>query len=735
MINNSTQFLIGHEVDLIPFRFNDGQVVDPIDMVVAREVSESFSRKHGLIVFQKLQNYIHVAMVNFEEQFEEYLTGMSFGKVIYHKISPLHLEYAQDRIYGLPENLPDKMLGGILLLNGDITASQLVDSLRLQPEYGGRIGAVLTSNDSVTHWDIASAVSKQVDLPLIELMANGQVSSVMLSSENSLLWTAMSERFWFQHLTVPITMNEDSIAIAMVDPLDVEAVLEIENQFQRKVRVFITGYRDVMYLLKSRYRSDYEQKSRLQLLENNPEESAHRPLSTRQKYSMSIGLVITVLALIWNWMIVGTIIMGAIQLFYAFSNVFRLWMTLKATKVLSLTEVNEEEIDQINLHSLPIYTILVPLYKEASVIPILTNALKRLRYPKDRLDVKFLLEEDDVETIQAAKDYNLPKFIELVIVPPSEPRTKPKACNYGLQTARGEYVVIFDAEDIPESDQLLKAIATFRRSPDSLACVQAKLNYYNTRQNVLTRWFTSEYTMWFDLFLPALFSSNMPVPLGGTSNHFKTSVLMDLGAWDPFNVTEDADLGVRLYKHGYTTGIIDSTTYEEANSDFVNWIRQRSRWVKGYIQTWLVHMRHPVKLYKDLGFVGFMGFQMMVGGTPFIFIFNPVLWALALSWYIFGPNFEASLLPPQIYYLAGINWIMGNFIFIYINLIGLARREIWSLVLFAVLSPIYWLYMSIAAWKGLFQLITKPSYWEKTIHGLSSVPHEFVNAGEENISL
>lgn len=240
----------------------------------------------------------------------------------------------------------------------------------------------------------------------------------------------------------------------------------------------------------------------------------------------------------------------------------------------------------------------MPLYREANVLPTLVDALKRLEYPPDRLDVKLLLEEDDEDTIRAAKSAALPNYIELVLVPASQPRTKPKACNYGLARARGEYVVIYDAEDIPEPDQLLKAVAVLRSSPAEVVCVQAKLSYYNAFQNVLTKWFTVEYATWFDLMLPGLFAARMPIPLGGTSNHFKTAVLQSMGAWDPFNVTEDADLGIRLYKAGYRTVIMNSTTYEEANADLVNWIRQRSRWIKGYIQTSLVHLRSPRALKK-----------------------------------------------------------------------------------------------------------------------------------------
>ncbi len=202
---------------------------------------------------------------------------------------------------------------------------------------------------------------------------------------------------------------------------------------------------------------------------------------------------------------------------------------------------------------LPIYTILVPMYKEAQVIPHLISNLENLDYPKAKLDVRLLIEEDDIETRELLESMDLPFYYTTLIVPDSLPKTKPKACNYGLIRARGEFVVIYDAEDRPDPDQLKKVIATFRKCPEEFACIQAKLNYFNSSQNWLTRWFTQEYSMWFELLLPGIMKLDVPIPLGGTSNHFKLSVLKELNAWDPYNVTEDADLGIRLYKHGYKT--------------------------------------------------------------------------------------------------------------------------------------------------------------------------------------
>jgi cellulose synthase/poly-beta-1,6-N-acetylglucosamine synthase-like glycosyltransferase len=213
-------------------------------------------------------------------------------------------------------------------------------------------------------------------------------------------------------------------------------------------------------------------------------------------------------------------------------------------------------------------------------------------------------------------------------------------------------------------------------------------------------------------------ASGAPIPLGGTSNHFKRSALVEAGAWDPYNVTEDADLGVRIFKRGYRTAIVDSTTYEEANSEIYNWIRQRSRWIKGYIQTWLVHMRHPLKLYRELGFTAFWSFQFVVGGTFFAALLNPIYWFLTTLWFLTHWELIQIVFPGIVFYSGALCLYLGNFAFTYLNVAGAMRRGYYDMVKYALLSPLYWGLMSVGAWKGFLQLVTKPYFWEKTKHGL-----------------
>jgi cellulose synthase/poly-beta-1,6-N-acetylglucosamine synthase-like glycosyltransferase len=368
----------------------------------------------------------------------------------------------------------------------------------------------------------------------------------------------------------------------------------------------------------------------------------------------------------------------------------------------------------------PRYTILCPLYREAIIVPQFVQAMRVLDYPVDKLQVLFLTEEDDAATRDAILAMELPPHFQVVTVPPGEPRTKPRACNFGLLSATGDYVVIYDAEDVPDPLQLKKAVLAFAQHPPEVACVQAKLNFYNQTQNLLTRWFTAEYSLWFDFTLPALQSGRIPIPLGGTSNHFRIAALRKVGGWDPFNVTEDCDLGLRMAHYDLQTAVLDSTTYEEANSRLKNWLRQRSRWIKGYMQTYLVHMRHPLRNWRQGSFRDFFGLQFIVGTRVGLLFVNPVMWLLLAAYVFFQTTVTPLyniLYPRPVLYMAAACLIFGNFFYLYIHLIGCLSRKQYGLMKWALLVPLYWALMSAAACVALVQLVFKPHYWEKTQHG------------------
>ncbi|KPV42427.1 glycosyltransferase family 2 protein [Alicyclobacillus ferrooxydans] len=714
-------------VCLNPYKTPEGKWVDPVSKQASALLSEEEARTHHILPWMLKDRQLWVACARTVR--EDVLQEVALHyEIVFTRALPEELEYAMDRVYGLPKELQHERLGGILLQQEKIGTEDLLYALQTQPQTGGKLGAILSSDNRANFWDIAEGVARQRNLPVVSLV-NQAIETARTPSTQS-VWDAVEDIFWIHHQCIPLAVYRDTLKVAMVDPEDQFARRTLTERTGLRLSVAITGWRDISAVYAVKYGSTHTARSTGDLVEASPEWSAHKRFSIPQWVGMIVSLVLFGLSLSL-WFIPTMVVLNiVVQVFYTLNTIVRMAWILHSSRRPLEVAVTDSDLALVNRAALPIYTILVPLYKEVSVLPTIRRALNNLDYPKDRLDVKILLEADDEETIAAARASRLPNFVDLVVVPTSEPKTKPKACNFGLQRARGEYVVIFDAEDIPESDQLLKAIATFQSVPENVACVQAKLSYFNGMQNMLTRWFTAEYAMWFDLLLPALYAADLPIPLGGTSNHFRTEVLRKIGAWDPYNVTEDADLGIRLHRDGWRTAIMNSTTHEEANSEFVNWVRQRSRWVKGYLQTWFVHMRHPISLWKELGWKGFFGFQIIVGGTPATFLLNPLLWGLTTSWFALGAPLAHELFPGWLYYTSFANLVLGNFAFTYSNVVGMARRGAWDVVKYVVFSPIYWTFMSIAAWKGTWQLITRPSYWEKTMHGLDTSYAENFSQGQ-----
>jgi glycosyltransferase XagB len=382
---------------------------------------------------------------------------------------------------------------------------------------------------------------------------------------------------------------------------------------------------------------------------------------------------------------------------------------------------------------LPRYTVLVPLYREAAVVPGLVRRLSALDYPADKLEILLLVEADDGETRTALAAQGLGPAFKTVVVPDTLPKTKPKACNVGLARATGELCVIFDAEDRPDTDQLRKAALAFRVLPDRVVCVQAELQYWNPWTNWLTRCFSAEYATNFSLTLHGMDRHRLAIPLGGTSNHFRIDALRDLGGWDPYNVTEDADLGIRIARRGWDVRMFVSVTEEEANSRLGNWIRQRSRWIKGYMQTWLVHSREPVQLWRELGTRKTLAIHLTLGFSTVTTLINPLMWALTLSYFVFGPQWMEPLFPPVVLYGGMFAMIAGNALMCYALMLGCLKRGLYAAVRAMLTVPLYWGLMSVAAYKALGQLLqpSKRHFWELTEHGLDTsdeVEEEVVRA-------
>jgi glycosyltransferase XagB len=419
---------------------------------------------------------------------------------------------------------------------------------------------------------------------------------------------------------------------------------------------------------------------------------------------------------------------------------------------------------------LPRYTILVPLHREANVVGELVKALSGLRYPQEKLQIQLLLEQDDHETLDAVAAMYLPGCFEVLIAPDAGPRTKPKACNYGYGQATGEIMTIFDAEDRPEPDQLLKAVAGFRASAaerSRVGCLQARLVFWNPRGSWISSFYWAEYVTHFQWVLTGMARLGLIPPLGGTSNHFRRDALEAVatangpweftdgdgnpvimrGPWDPFNVTEDADLAFRLSMAGYQIGMLGAVTYEEAPDTAKVAKNQRSRWLQGFAQTGLVHARHPVKMMRTVGPLRYLAFMLFMLGTPFSLLLNPLMWAATIVYV--GARLDAltsvtafidGLFPTPVFYAGAVIAVAGNAVLFVqklttplrrqqqseaisgetqLPLAGYLHQQEYGLVFRLLLTPAWWAFTSVSAYRALRKLIvpSQRSAWDKTPHG------------------
>lgn len=406
--------------------------------------------------------------------------------------------------------------------------------------------------------------------------------------------------------------------------------------------------------------------------------------------------------------VVRPVILGVAMLALLVPSVFRLWAAFTYSSRSSLQAARH-----LDDRDLPVYSILIPLRDEAHMVPQIVRAMCRLDYPPEKLDVMFVVESASSETVLAVeREIADPRF-SLVVVPKAPPHTKPKALNYALPLARGEHVVVFDAEDVPDPSQLRRAASLFAQMP-SLECLQAELLIANGSHHWIAHMFAAEYAGHFGVLLPAIGRARSPMPLGGTSNHFRTATLRRIGAWDAFNVTEDADLGIRMARLGLRVDTLAVATWEEAPESVIAWIRQRSRWMKGWMQTLLVHSRHPRQLLADLGWRDLFAFYIFVGG---------MVLAIAMHGLFLMSSFSQAIADIVATGRPG-TWTMASFLTLAlgyggaaaINVIGLERLGHGGKISSILGLPVYWLIASYALVLAIFELLARPYHWAKTTH-------------------
>jgi glycosyltransferase XagB len=604
----------------------------------------------------------------------------------------------------------DRALGDLLAERRILTLPQLDEAVRLAEAWGVRLGDAILARNWIPPRIYYQALADYFDLPFADLTREPPDPALLVAEDAEL---------YARILTLPWRRRDGRIVLATADP-GPETVLRARQRWGAAIEFAVASKFDIIWMVQGACGETLSHRSVFALAERDPAMSA-RQVATTGQLAVGYGLLTALLIGLALAPIATLIVLNvAMGLFYLGNFIFKgILIAAGGARSTALDYAIEIKARQLRDEELPVFTVLVPMFREPTMLPMLAQSLRALDYPLGKLDIKIVLEEADHETIEVARTLGLEGVFEVIRVPHSLPQTKPKACNFALRFARGEYLVIYDAEDRPEPDQLRKVVAAFREAPADVACLQCRLNYYNRDENWLARMFTLDYALWFDQILPGLERLNVPIPLGGTSNHFKIDVLRELHGWDPFNVTEDADLGIRLTQKGYRVGVVDSTTFEEASCHAGNWIRQRSRWIKGYMQTFLVHTRRPLHLLRTTGPLGFFGFIFFIGGTALSGLLNPVFWALYLIWFASTAINLDLMFPQLLLFISLFNLLIGNGAFIYLSMLAPIRRGWLYLIPYSLTALGYWVLMSIAAYRGLWQLLRNPFYWEKTEHGVS----------------
>jgi cellulose synthase/poly-beta-1,6-N-acetylglucosamine synthase-like glycosyltransferase len=610
----------------------------------------------------------------------------------------------------MPLSPSDRGLGDLLVGRHIITLAQLDEAVDLANLWNVRLGDALLSRNWIEPRLYYEAYARNFDLPFVDMISDPPDSRLLLASDVEVYAT---------RLTMPWRHSEGRLFIATAEP-GPETVLFARGRWGPEIGFVVVSKFDIVVAVQTAFADALSHQAVFELAEYDTQMSARTVFTTPQMIGAYLfaSAILAGLALAPLDTLIALNV--AISIYYLGNFVFKgILVSVGGRRSEDANETIAVVARALHAENLPVFTVLVPMFREAAMLPRLAESLRNLDYPLGKLDIKIVLEAGDLETIAAARNLGLEGVFEIIIVPASEPQTKPKACNFALRFARGEYLVIYDAEDRPEPDQLRKVVATFRRSPPNTACLQCRLSYYNVNENWLTRMFTLDYALWFDQVLPGLERMGMPIPLGGTSNHFRTDVLRELHAWDPFNVTEDADLGIRIGQKGYRVGVVDSTTFEEASCHTRQWIRQRSRWIKGYMQTLLVHTRRPLHFLRTAGPLGFLGFVFFIGGTVLAGLLNPIFWLFYVIWLVAAAASFDPIFPEPLLFLCLFNLLAGNGAFTYLIMLAPIRRGWLELIPFSFTLFAYWLLISIAAYRGLWQLIRDPYFWEKTEHGVS----------------
>lgn len=617
---------------------------------------------------------------------------------------------AHDRAWRLGDDihLPHRKLGEILLEAGDLSASNLNAALELQGEAGGRrLGEILLEQGEVSETRLASALAQQHGVARVDLVARPPDVRLLdkLGAEACLRWGL-----------VPWQSAGAAVVVVTSRP---ETFARNKPALERALGPVLMALAEPKAITQAIVAARASELSMAADTRTEIAESCRGLESGRLSRGVLAGLAailglavaapVAAFTLLSLWAVVALSLITGLRTAAAVAEIFaRIRLSRRFT-------TQRAEI----VHGVgPVVSLLVPLLREVNLIDDLVNRLCALEYPTSALEICLIVEADDEAMINALALRDLPGHFQIVQVPRSRIKTKPRALNYALDFCRGTIVGVYDAEDAPEPDQICKVVRHFATAPPDVACLQGKLDFYNARQNWMSRCFAVDYATWFRVILPGLSRMGFAIPLGGTTLFFRRAALEDLGRWDAHNVTEDADLGIRLARRGYRAELIETTTREEATCHVRPWIRQRSRWLKGYALTYAVHMRRPRQLWQELGPKRFFGFQMLFLCTISLFLLAPVLWSFWLLPFGIAHPLQ-SVLPTSVLLGVAALFVISEVLTITTEMIAVSTPRHRWLMPWVITLHFYFPLAAFAAWKGLFEIITKPFYWDKTTHGLA----------------
>lgn len=596
---------------------------------------------------------------------------------------------------GAPE-----VLGSTLMNLGLISAADLLHARGVHKVTAAPLSRILIAEGMATENQVMAAQSIAYGIPQIDLVER---------PPDPVLMDKFDPVFCRDNGIVPWQSENGALTIATARPEEFETLRSVLGD--QNLSMVLATERAVQRVLTNHHRTAY-----LQIAENWVDESeSAREIcapSPRRKWALTTAAFAVLLiaitypnvgfAFLAGWALITLICSAA--------------MKISATFAARRPSSAAPEPDHSDL---PVVSIMVPLFRERDIAGALVRRLGRLSYPRALLDIVLVLEEDDIQTRSVLEQAVLPPWFRIVDVPRGHFKTKPRALNYALRFCRGQIVGIYDAEDAPAPDQIYRVVAAFQTGPPELACVQGVLDFYNPHSTWLARCFTVEYAAWFRVVLSGLAQLGFAIPLGGTTVFFRRSALERVKGWDAQNVTEDADLGFRLARYGYRTELVHTVTREEACNRFWPWVRQRSRWLKGYMVTYLVHMRRPLRLFRQLGPRKFLGFQVLFVSALSQFLLAPVLWSF---WLVpFGlPHPMQALVSDTALLALGALFLAVTVLDMLVGIYAISLTQHQRIGHWVPTLMFYFPIGALAAYKAVWEMFGNPFYWDKTSHGHAS---------------